>query len=420
MLHKLIKRFCMALGLLFVLAAGLLKPTVADAHAYLLSSNPEDQAVLSRAPAQITMKFSEQLDPELVSLKLSGTGSAPIPLEVHVSPHDPYGLIAHLPRLGNGSYALRWSAISEDGHPVGGVLRFAIGKADQAMAGEGTDSGLLSVTVLVILRFIGESGVLLGTGWTFVSHLGRKYGVKSVEERMVRRLRILGTIGLFLTVILLFWAYSATLPDQSLLHWLTEGKWRLVLATPFVVMLLTQLFFLIMLALPGMVEGWYLFFWGCLTASLAFGGHARGTRWVPLALGARIVHLFAGALWLGGLAYLALLCRKKEDRQLSSFRPFFTRLVGLVAVLALVSGFMMALLQTDVLTILSFDAAWSFFFGMKVLFYFGMIIFAVGQSRLWKKENRLLAESLHTEWAFGMILLFLGVCMSQLAYPLAH
>jgi copper transport protein len=420
MLHKKIRRFCIALGLLFILGAGLFNPTMADAHAYLLSSNPADQAVLSRAPDQITMKFSEQLDPEWVSLKLSGTGSAPIPLEVHVSPHDPYVLIAHLPRLGNGGYALRWSAISEDGHPVGGVIRFAIGKANQLVAGGGTDSGLLSSTVLVILRFIGESGILLGTGWAFVSPLGRKYGVNSVEERMVRRLRVLGTTGLFLIVILLFWAYSATLPDQSLLHWLVGGKWRLVLTIPYVAMLLAQLFFLIMLAIPGMVEGWYLFFWGCLTASLAFGGHAWGTRWVPLALGARIVHLIAGAVWLGGLVYLLLLCRKKEDRQLSAFRPFFSRLVGVAAVLTLGSGLMMALLQTDVLTILSFDAAWSFFLGMKVLLYLGMIIFAVGQSRLWKNENRLLADLVQTEWFFGMILLFVGVLMSQLPYPLAH
>jgi methionine-rich copper-binding protein CopC len=76
MLHKKIRRFCIALGLLFILGAGLFNPTMADAHAYLLSSNPADQAVLSRAPDQITMKFSEQLDPEWVSLKLSGTGSA--------------------------------------------------------------------------------------------------------------------------------------------------------------------------------------------------------------------------------------------------------------------------------------------------------------------------------------------------------
>jgi putative copper export protein len=81
---------------------------------------------------------------------------------------------------------------------------------------------------------------------------------------------------------------------------------------------------------------------------------------------------------------------------------------------------MMALLQTDVLTILSFDAAWSFFLGMKVLLYLGMIIFAVGQSRLWKNENRLLADLVQTEWFFGMILLFVGVLMSQLPYPLAH
>jgi hypothetical protein len=57
---------------------------------------------------------------------------------------------------------------------------------------------------------------------------------------------------------------------------------------------------------------------------------------------------------------------------------------------------------------------------MKVLLYLGMIIFAVGQSRLWKNENRLLADLVQTEWFFGMILLFVGVLMSQLPYPLAH
>jgi copper transport protein len=414
---EIMYRFFILCSLFLVVLAPF--PSISEAHAYLLSSNPPNYAVLKQAPNTITLKFSEQLNPDLISLKMVGSNHQTIPIEAKVDPHDPHVMYAKLPKLANGSYDVNWNVISEDGHPVSGTISFSIGQAFKRTGGESVTSNLISISFLIILRYIAETIILIGAGLALMSFFGERYGLPSFDQLVKKRWKIIGAMSLFACMILLWYVYSSVLPDHVLIDWLIGGKWSLFWQVPFAVMLLVQFAILLLLILPNMVSGWYLFFWFCLVTSLAFGGHAWSSRPVFIALLSRVIHLSMGAIWLGGLAYLGLLLiRKTEIEQLRTFRPFFYQLGLVASSLVFVSGLSMVLMQTNLPAVVSFHTAWSLFLTMKFLFYLMMVIYAMMQATRWKKENGLRLDELRSEWFYGLLVLFLGVWMSQIAYPL--
>ena len=109
---------------LLVLLACLGMPTLALAHAALNSAVPADGSVLAAAPGRIELVFSEPVSP--LALRLVGPDGAARTLDRFVL-KDSTLVISPPAGLANGTYALSWRVVSEDGHPVGGALVFSIG-----------------------------------------------------------------------------------------------------------------------------------------------------------------------------------------------------------------------------------------------------------------------------------------------------
>jgi len=99
----------------------------AFAHASLLSTFPEDGAVLQEAPTQVRLVFDEPV--QLTQLQvLDGNGQV-LPLENLVSRGE--ALQGDLPQgIPEGVYLVSWRAISADSHPVSGSFVFQVGTAD--------------------------------------------------------------------------------------------------------------------------------------------------------------------------------------------------------------------------------------------------------------------------------------------------
>lgn len=122
-------------GVLLVAAAAVgLGAAGAQAHTQLLSSTPADGAVLSQAPATVTLVFEEALLPDLDTISINdadGTNVASekiTPSGTELSIDWPAGLPA-------GTYQVAYRVVSADGHPVTGAISFSIGEGSLPSAG---------------------------------------------------------------------------------------------------------------------------------------------------------------------------------------------------------------------------------------------------------------------------------------------
>ena len=126
------RRFLIAvlLALTGVLSIGV----AADAHALVRSSTPADGADLERAPAQVSITFTEWPDPRLSVIHVLDVGGRRVEQGgARPVPGDRYTLTVALPALPNGVYTVTWTTVSAvDGHVAGGFFAFGVGASPSA------------------------------------------------------------------------------------------------------------------------------------------------------------------------------------------------------------------------------------------------------------------------------------------------
>ncbi|WP_083979206.1 copper resistance CopC family protein, partial [Micromonospora rosaria] len=97
----------------------------AAAHNTLQSSTPTRDARLTTAPAQITLRFRQPLNPAFTTIVLSDAGQRRVATgEPAVT--GPDGSITVDQPLGNGTYTVAYRVVSADGHPVQGAYQFTV------------------------------------------------------------------------------------------------------------------------------------------------------------------------------------------------------------------------------------------------------------------------------------------------------
>ena len=328
-----------------ILAAAL--PSRADAHAVLLEADPAPGARLDAAPAQVSLRFSEEirlLDPRLdadVADERGETALGAVPL---VTPGDRHVLRFDLrPGLDAGTYTVRYRIIGEDSHVIPGAFVFGVGVdelsapiADGAGSGpsEGGAWGVGS-RVLHLLMLAALLGLLLVRRFVWAPAVSAWDPAADEKARVVAWARegfwlAFGLLALgalvaegFLLLVRSAAAAGAgvftTLGDPASIDaFLTETgfgqavQWRAFL-----------LFLLFGLATwqyldetrPGRVPAppggrripWLLMALTALAifAGLAAGAHPALAPFAPLQIAAHTVHAAAAALWTAGLAAVA-------------------------------------------------------------------------------------------------------------------
>lgn len=126
----------LALLLLLPLAWVVLLPAPAQAHAYLVASNPADGASVERAPVELRLQFSEHVVPEATTIDITTSGGRTVHLRglrvLTQDPQDteePVTVAARLPRLAADSYRVSWETLSSDDlHRTAGILVFGVGR----------------------------------------------------------------------------------------------------------------------------------------------------------------------------------------------------------------------------------------------------------------------------------------------------
>jgi copper transport protein len=115
-----------AAGLIpLAVCVALAVPAAASAHANLVSITPADRAVLARAPERVVVRFDDnvRVAPGNAAVR-NGDGSI---LGGKPTAHGTTLVLPLRTSLGQGDYSVRWSAVSDDGHVVQGVIAFGVG-----------------------------------------------------------------------------------------------------------------------------------------------------------------------------------------------------------------------------------------------------------------------------------------------------
>jgi methionine-rich copper-binding protein CopC len=106
------------------LAAPLLLAAPARAHSELRSSEPANGARLAAPPETVILRFNEAVQLTAATLHDEAGRSARLSLPRDTAPRAVERLAA--PAMAPGAWRLEWRAISADGHPVRGTIRFTI------------------------------------------------------------------------------------------------------------------------------------------------------------------------------------------------------------------------------------------------------------------------------------------------------
>ncbi len=112
---------------LFLATAALLGPAPAAlAHARLRHASPDPGATLTAAPKQVSITFSEALEPKFSSIEIRNTAGLRFDAGPPRSGADAKILVIDLKPISPGDYTVVWRATSVDTHKTDGSFSFMV------------------------------------------------------------------------------------------------------------------------------------------------------------------------------------------------------------------------------------------------------------------------------------------------------
>jgi copper resistance protein C len=110
-------------------AALLLAPLAARAHAFLDHSDPAVGSTIPTSPAVIHLWFTQQLEPVFTSVTVTDKSGAPVnDGPAQIDPGNKFELDVKMKPLDPGTYKVEWHALSVDTHRTQGDFSFHVGK----------------------------------------------------------------------------------------------------------------------------------------------------------------------------------------------------------------------------------------------------------------------------------------------------
>ena len=342
--------------------------TTVYAHALLLRSTPQANAVLEKSPVQVELFFSEPLESNLSSIKVYDSNNLQVDVsDVRVDPSTPNRMTVSLRSLVDGIYTVTWKVVSSiDGHQTTGTFPFAVGagNANAVQAIQQSANFRLPISTLVA-KFLMLAALAILIGHTLFVTLVWNRALRTSQDEITqpalwKTLYRIGLIGVLVSIGLgiLSQAGQTTGNELSFPWDLSTG--RVLTETRLGLIWLTRLA-LILLAV-WMASGkespskiWLGFIANlALLFTVTLTSHAATEAKPILPMLGDWLHLIGMTFWLGGLVYLFTGIRQLRQRedQTKSISLLTTRFsINAVIFVALigVTGFYSASLRVGTL-----------------------------------------------------------------------
>ena len=340
-----------AAAALVALALVVLGAAPASAHAELIETDPAEGAVVETAPDTVTLTFNEPV--RLTSQEIAvydATGEQVAATSGANGTEVTVGL-SGAADLADGTYVVSWNVLSGDGHPISGALTFSVGAPSASVTtapGPQRSSAVVTVVrdVLTVITYV---GLLLAAGlalflalvlprtWTGTQTRARlrrllRYAALAAVAGIVLQVPVAAVYGQGLELVDVGAAFDPDLVVNELL------SAALVVAGLGIAAGASAD------APPDRTRGRLLAGGAVLAlAGPTLAGHTRAFEPSPLLVAADVLHLVAGAVWLGGLVGLVLSLRALAGREVvaaTTLARFSTLAGGLLLAVAATGTFL--------------------------------------------------------------------------------
>jgi copper transport protein len=338
-----------AVGLLGAVAGA----SPASAHAVLVGSSPEADALLQEAPTQVVLTFTEPVNPVSGKVRVI----APDGSRVDRDEARPSGAQLIIPLRGvtqPGTYLVTFRVISADSHPIGGAFPFSFLEVSPGgpPSAEGVGASGFALAALPVARWIGYIGLVLLVGAALVLSLLWPWRLDRTD---LLRTAYLGA-GLVALGTVLEVVFQVPYVAGGGLGDVTGADVREVLASQYGAAHLVRLGVLgaAVVLLPNIAKGRNWRGDGVLLAVLgaiavgtwSVSGHAAATAVPTVSVAADMVHLASMSVWLGGLIMLvAFLLPRANAVELGAIVPVWSRWAGYAIAALVLTGVAQSLLE---------------------------------------------------------------------------
>jgi copper transport protein len=346
---------CLAVMILI----GLAPVRTALAHASLISSQPEDSAVLSASPERLILIFNEPIAP--LRMQVIDRSGAATQL-TNIVQHD-NTIILKIPNaLDQATHALSWRVVSADGHPVGGMLIFSVGQPDANAPAFQTKAGQALRTAIWVVRLAIYLVLFFGIGGAAFANWIATRPLPGQTQRVIVGFCVAGLVFLPMAVGLQG-LDALDMPASALSD---AAVWQAGFSTTYGTTTLIA-FFACAAALlsmrsrePEAAKFQSLAALIGVGVALAASGHASAAAPQWLTRPAVWIHVVAVAAWIGSLWPLRQLLRGDPVPTNAALRRFSKIIPWFIASL-IVSGIVLAIIQLT-----RVDALWTTNYGVNL------------------------------------------------------
>ncbi|MGY5051159.1 copper resistance CopC/CopD family protein [Streptomyces sp. 900105755] len=345
--------------LLFLAVTGALLAGAgpASAHAALTGSDPSQGVVVTKAPDQVSLTFSENVSLNNNSIRVLDPQGKRVDL---AKPDNLSGTtygVQLKSGLGKGTYTVAWQVVSADSHPVAGAFTFSVGAPSKTVASVGDQEAGGGVVgwLYGFGRYMSYAGyiVLVGGAAFVLGCWQRGSGVRAMQRLVVGGWLTLTAATLWLLLLRGSYTTSGSVGDifdLNLLGQVLQTKAGAALVSRLLLLAAAALFIAVLFGAYdkredeekrdltfGLAVGGTVVAAG-LAASWAMAEHASTGLQPGIAMPVDLIHLLAVAAWLGGLtALLVALYRAPADTPVESAAVQRFSRVAFGSVLALVA-----------------------------------------------------------------------------------
>jgi copper transport protein len=341
------------------------------AHASLLAAVPADGLTVLEAPKTLRLEFNEPVSPLLMRL-VRPTGE--IATLTDVAAADKVVTITLPEATREGTYVLSWRVVSADGHPVGGVVTFALGHPSSGVAAPPVAGATALHIAIWVAQFILSIGLFVGAGGAiFVAWLAAK-----PPPRREGVLFAAMACGLAAAVVSIPLQGLDALAQPLSQAW-RPAVWAAAFATSWGWTAVVAALTLVVAALALIVAArtWArvaaAVAMAGIGAALAVSGHAGTAEPRLLTIPSVLLHGLCVAFWVGSLLPLALAVGSGDGIALQRF----SRLIPVPLLLLVGSGLALGYAQLDRL-----DALWTTDYGRVLSGKIAIVLVLLGLGAL--------------------------------------